>query len=128
MLLCFYLPFIFHFFMNVCIYILDLDSGGSPCILCNWLQAYNRSLKRSRKFQPEDRLFSLSSVTSPAVCVISLKCLVMAALPNFFNFLSLNNIFLYVLIKEFPGMLNVYAKKKRKGKKWKPRQTENSHL
>eukprot|EP00268_Persea_americana_P034456 TRINITY_DN34069_c0_g3_i1.p1 TRINITY_DN34069_c0_g3~~TRINITY_DN34069_c0_g3_i1.p1 ORF type:complete len:154 (-),score=27.84 TRINITY_DN34069_c0_g3_i1:762-1223(-) len=25
------------------------------------------SLKRSRKFQPEDRLFSLSSVTSPAV-------------------------------------------------------------
>ncbi|KAJ6938584.1 hypothetical protein NC651_005117 [Populus alba x Populus x berolinensis] len=44
---------------------------------------YNRSLKRSRKFQPEDRLFSLSSVTSPA---------------------------------EFPGMLNVYAKKKGKGK------------
>eukprot|EP00252_Welwitschia_mirabilis_P000478 TRINITY_DN10463_c0_g1_i2.p1 TRINITY_DN10463_c0_g1~~TRINITY_DN10463_c0_g1_i2.p1 ORF type:complete len:101 (+),score=16.58 TRINITY_DN10463_c0_g1_i2:107-409(+) len=25
------------------------------------------NLKRSRKFQPEDRLFSLSSVTSPAV-------------------------------------------------------------
>lgn len=29
------------------------------------------SLKRSRKFQPEDRLFSLSSVTSPAVCYIA---------------------------------------------------------
>ena len=27
------------------------------------------SMKRSRKFQPEDRLFSLSSVTSPAVCI-----------------------------------------------------------
>jgi hypothetical protein len=40
----------------------------------------------------------------------------MAALPIFFYFLSLNNIFLYVLIKEFPGMLNVYAKKKRKRK------------
>ncbi|AEE83434.1 histone acetyltransferase subunit NuA4-domain protein [Arabidopsis thaliana] len=26
------------------------------------------SAKRSRKFQPEDRVFSLSSVTSPAVC------------------------------------------------------------
>ncbi|CAI9107645.1 OLC1v1007051C4 [Oldenlandia corymbosa var. corymbosa] len=25
-------------------------------------------LKRSRKFQPEDRMFSLSSTTSPAVC------------------------------------------------------------
>lgn len=30
------------------------------------------SLKRSRKFQPEDRLFSLSSVTSPAVCISKL--------------------------------------------------------
>jgi hypothetical protein len=58
----------------------------------------------------------LKIVISPAVCVISLKCLVMAALPIFFYFLSLNNIFLYVLIKEFPGMLNVYAKKKRKRK------------
>lgn len=29
------------------------------------------SLKRSRKFQPDDRLFSLSSVTSPAVCYIT---------------------------------------------------------
>lgn len=35
---------------------------------------------------------------------------------NFFYFLSLNNIFPYVLIKKFPGMLNVYAKKKGKGK------------
>ncbi|XVE65839.1 hypothetical protein DITRI_Ditri08aG0031400 [Diplodiscus trichospermus] len=26
------------------------------------------NLKRTRRFQPEDRLFSLSSVTSPAVC------------------------------------------------------------
>ncbi|CAK9218629.1 unnamed protein product, partial [Sphagnum troendelagicum] len=28
-------------------------------------------LKRPRKFQPEDRLFSLSSVTSPAVSVVA---------------------------------------------------------
>lgn len=27
------------------------------------------SLKRPKKFQAEDRLFSLSSVTSPAVCI-----------------------------------------------------------
>ncbi|KAJ0796719.1 hypothetical protein HanPI659440_Chr04g0165551 [Helianthus annuus] len=27
--------------------------------------------KRTRKFQPEDRLFSLSSVTSPAVCFVN---------------------------------------------------------
>lgn len=30
------------------------------------------SLKRSRKFQPDDRLFSLSSVTSPAVWIYAL--------------------------------------------------------
>ncbi|CAK9866882.1 unnamed protein product [Sphagnum jensenii] len=29
------------------------------------------NLKRPRKFQPEDRLFSLSSVTSPAVSVVA---------------------------------------------------------
>uniref|UniRef100_A0A2P2Q321 Chromatin modification-related protein MEAF6-like n=1 Tax=Rhizophora mucronata TaxID=61149 RepID=A0A2P2Q321_RHIMU len=37
-------------------------------------------LKRSRKFQPEDRLFSLSSVTSPAVCALNLECSVIVHL------------------------------------------------
>ncbi|KAG6474221.1 hypothetical protein ZIOFF_068145 [Zingiber officinale] len=38
-----------------------LDSDKNT--ICNCIS----SLKRSRKFQPEDRLFSLSSITSPAV-------------------------------------------------------------
>lgn len=33
-----------------------------------YVSNYSCSLKRSRKFQPEDRVFSLSSVTSPTVC------------------------------------------------------------
>lgn len=45
---------------------------------CNLLKTCGCSLKRSRKFQPEDRLFSLSSVTSPAVCILNLNCPVVA--------------------------------------------------
>ncbi|KAK2989494.1 hypothetical protein RJ640_019593 [Escallonia rubra] len=35
-------------------------------------------LKRSRKFQPEDRLFSLSSATSPAVCILSVYIMLLS--------------------------------------------------
>ncbi|KAG8640195.1 chromatin modification-related protein MEAF6 isoform X2 [Manihot esculenta] len=38
-------------------------------------------LKRSRKFQPEDRLFSLSSVTSPALSNMLLKILLHSSFP-----------------------------------------------
>ncbi|KAJ6681214.1 CHROMATIN MODIFICATION MEAF6-LIKE PROTEIN [Salix koriyanagi] len=57
-------------------------------------------LKRSRKFQPEDRLFSLSSVTSPAVCALSLKCSVMAAIPvlSFPSFINIFCSFVFILI------------------------------
>lgn len=41
----------------------DYSSWFILLITCNLLFC---SLKRSRKFQPDDRLFSLSSITSPA--------------------------------------------------------------
>lgn len=46
-------------------------------------KTFGCSLKRSRKFQPEDRMFSLSSVTSPAVSILNFKSSVMVALPVF---------------------------------------------
>ncbi|KAH9729399.1 Histone acetyltransferase subunit NuA4-domain-containing protein [Citrus sinensis] len=51
-------------------------------------------LKRSRKFQPEDRLFSLSSVTSPAVCVPKFKFSTMLTL----SVLSLLSVLLLLLL------------------------------
>lgn len=54
------------------------------------------SLKRSRKFQPEDRLFSLSSVTSPAVCVPKFKFSTMLTL-SVLSLLSLLSVLLLLL-------------------------------
>ncbi|KAH9785435.1 Histone acetyltransferase subunit NuA4-domain-containing protein [Citrus sinensis] len=53
-------------------------------------------LKRSRKFQPEDRLFSLSSVTSPAVCVPKFKFSTMLTL-SVLSLLSLLSVLLLLL-------------------------------
>lgn len=54
-------------------------------------------LKRSRKFQPEDRLFSLSSVTSPAVCILDLS---IAVYFQYFPCLSSSSFY-----NAFPGEL-----------------------
>ncbi|XP_042513274.1 chromatin modification-related protein MEAF6-like isoform X3 [Macadamia integrifolia] len=50
-------------------YLQDSNQCGNVLKGFEWFLSASKSttnLKRSRKFQPEDRLFSLSSVTSPA--------------------------------------------------------------
>ncbi|XP_043708220.1 chromatin modification-related protein MEAF6 isoform X3 [Telopea speciosissima] len=50
-------------------YLQDSNQCGNVLKGFEWFLSSSKSttnLKRSRKFQPEDRLFSLSSVTSPA--------------------------------------------------------------
>ncbi|KAH0928798.1 hypothetical protein HID58_014525 [Brassica napus] len=54
------------------------------------------SAKRSRKFQPEDRVFSLSSVTSPALVEIVLKNLVLGEKVNRATSTKLTSLLLFM--------------------------------